>query len=393
MVDFLRRHIFPLVRRDLSRLLLTGATGLTMIPTQPLNPFSYLSRSTSRSLAEGIRHRFYLSWEDAMWDLVDRLPIRAGTKVLVPDFWCEDVIKNMTAHGMICHRYPMDRAFQTPEEIMGERIHTIDPSIVIVFHAVGIRNRLLSEHRSWLQHLHPDQILIEDSVHSIVDPSGVRLLHPRHIIIDSWRKVVPLQGSVMYHSADLDRHLTPLEIPTPPQTLAVCLLWALMQIFLTLQYALRGRLGHMMGLCAERLMLIGYNRIGKNEHSAPIPGVFIRLWSHIDIERIWGVKRAQVSIYMQRLGDVLSRDERVFSIWRRPTDDAHLRGFPVGLVRGTAHELLGRLRDAGLLVRHELDDSPWSMRQKVIFLPLGPYLDDSDIHSVCDILLANLATQ
>lgn len=45
---------------------------------------------------------------------------------------------------------------------------------------------------------------------------------------------------------------------------------------------------------------------------------------------------------------------------------------------------LKKLRKEGLLIRFELDDSPWSQTRKVIYLPLGPHVSHADIMWIID---------
>ncbi len=362
-----------------------------MIPVQPFD-LSRFTRTSARVPSSSVPRHYYLSFEDALWDLVATIPFVPGTRVLVPEFWCRDVIDNMTAHGLQCHFYPVDRSFQTTQRELADAIERTHPQIIVIFHAVGIRNRLLTEHTDWMRHLQPDQYVIEDAVHCVLDPEEVELHHPHHVVIDSWRKVVPLQGACLYASDSVISALKKKSKRLGRHGMWVLVLWAGMQASLHAQRVLGGYLARLCGHIAERLMIRGYDLVGDNRDALTIPMHFVTRHYRLDIRRIRSAKRRQVALYEEHLGTLIEAHPDLFAIWRRDSDDALLRGYPIGLHLERARALVSQLREEGLMVRSELDDSPWSMRHKVMYLPLGPHLADEDIAWVCDTLAMSIRT-
>ena len=353
-----------------------------MITTQPHSIFAYIDHEKSApSSPAGIRALHYLSWEDAMWDVIAQKKLPTGSVALVPSFWCGDVVQNMHAHGVECVHYPADQNFQTEEHVLLDFIRVHKPAMVIIFHAVGIRNRLLAENLNWIEELHRDTLLIEDSVHSVVDPSTVTLRRNNHFVIDSWRKVVPLQGAALYgamSSVDWDE---PVWHQSYIAKVTVFMWWIIFQIILHVQSLSSGTFGRYMGVLAERTMKVGYDQIGDTVLPAGTFDICTYVHTKLAYARIDQIKQKQVNIYEAGLAPVLSRNG-VETVWYRDSDRQAMRGYPLRLSLVRAPQILARLREAGLIVRFELNDSPWSAEHKVIFLPLGPHLQTSDIESV-----------
>lgn len=341
-----------------------------MIPVQPRSIGAYVSSTAKNVLPYGTVVRYYLSWEDAMWDIIQYKKLSGVA--LVPEFWCPDVVKNMAAHGMTCRYYHMDKHFKTSETHLKNAIALHKPSIIIVFNALGIRNKLLEG--KWVSQLPQKIILIEDSVHSIIDTKTIALKRKNHFIIDSWRKVIPLQGSALYGNISDITWSSPPYFQSLLYRSSVYILWELFQAAL-----------HVNGALAEMFMKIGYEMIGNSLRSAPASKKHIELYKQRDIEHITTIKQEQVELYEKGLQQFF-QNSHVFPIPYTPLDKGNLRGFPVGLEKSHALEILTRLRSHGITVRFELNDSPWSKRYKLILLPLGPHLSHDHIMRVMGIL-------
>lgn len=363
-----------------------------MIPIEPFNIFAYVNFRKRAALPNGVKSKYFLSWEDTLWELIQVNKIPRHSKVLVPSFWCTDVIHNMENHDLRCVTYQVDESFQSSEKIIIDAVMKHKPQVVVVFHAVGIRNRLLTETVGWLATLDEKCILIEDSVHSTISPSEVSFVRSNHFIIDSWRKVVPLQGSALYYrESDLSSNSTQTKTINF-HMLVVVSLWFLMQVTLTLQKHTQKYFARPLGLLAERLKLWGYEIIGDTTYSSRTLGLFVQLSQHLAVDEIRQIKKHQVEIYDRLVGDIIQNNKKTFPIWRRYTDHALMRAYPIGLTLPFAGDIIKKLRSSGLLVRSELDQSPWSQNNKVIFLPLGPQLSDVDIRKVCDVVIQSLNT-
>ncbi len=349
-----------------------------MIAFQPTNLRQYLGKKTL-VVPEGTAHFFYASWEDALWDLLQFWKIGKKGKpatALVPEFFCGDVVQNMTQHSLECLWYPCDKNFATDPHVFRRWLTKHQPQVVVIFHAVGITNPLLAQKDIWLSALPHDAILIEDSVHRVVDPAELHFLCERHVVMDSLRKVVPLPGSNVYGQRAALAQLKPTPWwKTPRYQVGVYGWWCFFQILLSLRlYRL-----------AERAMLAGYDVIGDSGRAGagwfPARACALKL----NIPKIEKCKHEQGALYRKGLSP-LWEDPHFFLPKFPHSDTKKLRGFPVGLERDIAEPFLQKLRQKGLLVRFELNDSPWSQKQKIIYLPMGPHLRHEEINQVAHVV-------
>lgn len=356
---------------------------------------TYLSRYISwkkNSISGNLQHFFYTSWEDALWDVLKNFSIAQNSIILLPDFFCGDVIQNMQRHGLQCVFYRMDKNFFTDPQLFSQLIQKHQPQIVLIFHAVGITNQLLTQFSIWKDSLPPSCILLEDSVHRLVRPEKIQLLTPFHFVIDSLRKVSPLPGSNLFMDQTISFQQTPIS-PTRKYRLEVFLWWFVFQFCLkSASLSPVSSLKKWWNTQAEKAMLAGYEVIGDSDIASPgwqWASFLSRFFQFSEIEK---KKQEQVASYEKKLTP-LWKDSRFFKIPIPEKDWGLLRAYPVGFSLQTADTILASLRKKGLLVRFELNDSPWSTRQKVIYLPLGPHLSTQDTNWVAKIMLDHLQSR
>ncbi|MFO0703650.1 MAG: hypothetical protein U0525_02910 [Patescibacteria group bacterium] len=359
-----------------------------MIPVQPYNIFAYISKKNTYKTGKNIKELNYLSWEDAVWDIIKYKNIPKGSTALIPSFWCGHVVKNLRNHGVICQFYDVDENFQTSEELLMQRISELNPLIVVVLHAVGIENKLITENNNWIKSLPRETILIEDSVHSVINPSKLKIRKTNHFIIDSWRKVMPLQGAAMNGSkSDVDWSEPPLT-QSFFYSLSIFLLWIIFQLALWAESKNRenmAKIAKMFGMLAEYFMIKGYDIIGEDDFAAATLPIFVRYRKRLNYEKIEKIKKSQVEKYESKLSEVFETNI-VQKVSMSEKDKGRLRGFPIIMNLERAEEMLRNLRKNGLFVRFELNDSPWSKLRKVIYLPLGPQLTTRDVDKVINIV-------
>jgi hypothetical protein len=321
-----------------------------------------------------IKRLFYLSWEDALWDLLIHKKVPKNSTVLTPEFFCVDVENNIRKHGYKVANYPVNGDLTVNQKIFLKCVHKYKPAVVVILHANGITNNLIVN-PVWLNKLSIDTILIEDCVHRIIDPSKIRLLRKNHFMIDSLRKVLPLQGSNIWGSGD------DLNYPLPPiwqsykYGLTVTLLWAEMSF-----YWLLSLLNHRFGFKAEKTMEKGYDLIGDSLLPARGWIIFRFLFDHIDQAWIRQIKRSQIMIYEKLLGKnfktpYLATDRNEIRGWPLIFDDFHL-----------ANIILLNLRSAGNVVYFSLEGCKWTNKHKLLCLPLGPQVRSRDIIDICQII-------
>lgn len=338
-----------------------------MLSLQPIHLWKYLSKKTTK-LPPGVKSLFYLSWEDAFWDLLSKKNIPPGSIILVPEFFCGDVERNTISHGYRLAHYPVSATLRTSISDLLSAVKKFSPVVIIIFHPVGIANPLISSPKivSLSRHI----LLVEDCVHRIIEPSKLKLVRPNHYIIDSLRKVLPLQGSFIYgRGSDMDYSLPPLR-QSFFYSLRVHALWVLMQLFANLTQA----------KISESVMVTGYDLIGKSSLPARGWPLFSFLHHHLNHSHIQSVKKHQVEIYEKHLLSLLPQ-----TIPYTVADKSQLRGWPILLGRN-ASRILVYLRSHGLLVRFELADSVWSQHHKIIYLPLGLHISLKQQLAVCHLV-------
>jgi hypothetical protein len=341
-----------------------------MLSPQPIQLVKYLGIGKNKIPADSKR-LFYLSYEDALWDILKKKDVREGSDVLVPDFFCRDVEKNIKSHNYKVIYYHINGDLSADAGSFEDQIKKHKPAVIIVFHPAGIASNLL-KNRAWIKSLDEKVILIEDSVHRTLDPLKIKIFRKNHFVINSLRKVVPLQGSSVYGlKNDLD-----FDIPPPYQSffysLKVHLLWFLMNIsWNTGQFIL-----------AEKLMVRGYDLIGKS--ILPAKGLlpFKILEEFLNYDKISKTKSEQATLYETRLKGLTKNP-----VAYQKSDFGEMRAWPVILDKEIADKTLQCLRSKGLIVRFELEDSDWSKKQKIIYLPMGPYLKKSEQTKICEIVL------
>lgn len=375
---------------------------ITDIPHQL---WKYLTFKNTFQLPVHLSARFYLSWEDALWHLIEVHQLR-GKTIAVPEFFCGDVMQNMRDHGLHVITYAdhsMDPIKSSSLGSGGSSSPLPTADIIVIFHPVGIHNSLIER----IDELDPKIWVIEDCVHQVIDPSKVKITRKRHLLIDSWRKVMPLQGSVLIGHAD-DLPIGPPSARPWIYEYKIITLWLLMQ-----SAALVG-----WGSAAQRFMRWGYDILGDSPIPGRLPRIFSFLRKYVDYEKIQKYKMTQMQAYHLALDQLIERDPRLFTFAYTPADWTHMRAFPLGLYLSevakpdspssaesadegvvpsrhggtgwgcSADTILSRLRASGLLVRYELNDCIWSEKQKVVYLPLGP---EWEVDDICARIVALLA--
>lgn len=323
-------------------------------PIQPTG-LAYFSWKKISHTPQTVTRLFYTSWEDALWDVLQHY-IKQNETILVPEFFCMDVVVNIKSHGYAVSFYPTGKNLQTDlsDFIMSVRRHK--PKVIILFHPVGITNNLLPTFSAWKDIISSETIIIEDCVHRIIDPSTIKLLTPRHILIDSLRKVAPLQGSNVYGSNTFLNFKLKPHTQTALYHLTVHLLFFIYQVFLLLK----------LNMLAEEIMIKTYNIIGDSREASRGSTVYKILAEHININKIKKIKSEQVALYAKYF--------HAYAVPFAEHDAGELRGYPLLIPFEKKYSIISRLRKHGLTVRLELEGCPWTTRHGVVYLPLGPHV-------------------
>lgn len=345
-----------------------------MLSPQPIRLAKYLCTKRSKTPSH-LKRLFYLSYEDALWDIFKKKDIKNGSNVLVPDFFCRDVEDNIRNHGYNVVYYHIKKDLSVDVDDFENQIKTQKPSVVTVFHIVGITSNLFAN-REWIKLLNEETILIEDCVHRILDPQKIEIYKKNHFVINSLRKVVPLQGASVYGLKD-DLNFSP-----PPlyqsffYSIKVHLLWLIMNIL--------WRTGQFID--AEKLMIKGYDLIGDTDLPARGLWLFKILEGFLDHSKIAKTNFEQASFYEKELKGITKN-----KVAYQKSDFEKMMAWPIILDPETAPQILEKIRSKGLIIRFELNDSFWSKNQKIIYLPMGPYITHSDQVKVCKIITEALS--
>jgi hypothetical protein len=286
----------------------------------------------------------------------------------------------MRRHGLEEIVYPVDENLQPIDKDFIQLLRDVQPQVVVLFHPVGISNTLLDRPQAWLHHLPITCLLIEDCAHRVVESRDIHFLTDRHFLIDSWRKVMPLQGACLYSQSEIP-HI-------PLQNIIyfsrILLWWSVMQVFLNLaHFAPSIFVAKKANWLADKAMERGYEIIGDSYRATPVPRQMVRKRLCLNSVVIAQTKIAQANLYAARLRSLPS-DLRIVNFL--PRDRRNLRGFPIRITGQAIGQVERLIKDGDLPVCFGLDDSPWSKTQKVIYLPMGLHVMNNDIHSICSTL-------
>lgn len=351
-----------------------------MIPVQPTSIWKYLGKKKT-SVREGVSHKFYLSWEDSLWDILRSYKIPENSTALVPSFFCMDVVNNMKTHGLRLVYYHLNNNLQGNEKEVINLIKLHKPELIIIFHAVGIKSKLINSEK-FLRSLPSETILIEDAVHRLVNPQTVEIKRKNHFILTSLRKVVPLQGSVLFGKGEDIKKLKGAVTDDSSYIVKVIFYWLLMQSFLMIQkYFPVKPVKIFTGKIAEYFMLRGYDVIGDSYLPASCPDIFFRLYLHINFEKIENIKKNQVKFYREKL-KIKAVKNITKGVSFHEINEGLLHAFPIILSKEYGDTFIDKIRNEGIFVRKELSECLWTGKYSITYLPLGPYLAKSDVNYI-----------
>lgn len=347
-----------------------------MISYYPLLLLPHLTRK--KSVYRGpLRELFFQSWEDALWYLIDCGIIKRGN-ILIPDFYCLDVVGNMRSHGLTPLFYPLDSNLQPMRDEFAALLKSCTPSCVIIFHAAGITSDL-AWNSKWREALSPNTRVIHDFVHRLERP-GVSGPHQSgDIVIDSLRKNLPLPGSHLYLPESVGYIPAP-SVADPHYIISARIRYGGYRLCLTLGHFLKSgyliRLGH-------KNILAGHDRvIGDSRHGCTGPKAAHILSQYVAWDRIADVKRRQEKKYRYLLAPFIEGSSMLTIPPSSPEDILH--ALPVVVQGLHGQRLITKLEK--LNVWTKFPDSPWSRNRKVIFLPLGLHITTDDQIRIVEII-------
>ncbi len=338
-------------------------------------PFLQLKKYTVPSL---IQQLYYHSFEDALWDLIRNKNIPKSSVFLIPDFYCVDVLNNITGHGFKVVLYKLNKHFQPDLIQFNTLIKEHNPAIIFIFHACGITSNLLID-RQWMNTIPEETIIIEDAVHRLVNPEEITLHKKNHIIIDSLRKVSPLPGSFLYGRKEFINYTVPRKLISR-YTLSSTLLFIVFKVSLSI--GMLFKIQKTVIFAHTRILQVHDDIIGDSWQSYAGLPVIPFIHAHINFKKIEKVKEKQVELYNKVTFEKQNRSAYHVQI---PKDDfKNLHVYPLGWNEKPDTELINTLHSKGIGIWFKFPDSEWSNDKGVLFLPLGFHTTTNDIYSLAN---------
>lgn len=332
-----------------------------------------------------ISTELYLSFEDALWSLLPRLGYKKGSKLLIPNFYCIDVVQNIEAHGYVCAYYKLNPDFTYNLSGILAVVEKEQPDIFIEFQPDGLRTSLLSDIE---RKLHPRMLIISDRVHSIMTPQEEYIPHSdRHLYLGSFRKVTMLPGTIAVFTRAA-RSTKQQSYPWGYLFRALILWWTFI-IQIKLSYLLSSP--QMMKL-AMRTLTVHDDLIGDSFVSAPIPSWMGFAYEFFDIEKISLCKREQIFIYLKELEPIISKNEWIWLPHYLDESYDNLRSFPLITTYEKGILLEKELEKQQIYRTRQLIGSPWSLKHSLFFFPLGPHLTKNDVQQIARRIKKTLTT-
>lgn len=353
-----------------------------MFSQHPIYLHRYLTRHKN-ALPANLNQLFYLSWEDALWDVIKNLSKQPCPLFLLPDFFCVDVIHNMVRHGVRYQFYQINPDLQVNLSSFIHQIQHAHPDFIVILNVAGIRSNLFNNISDWLPYLPNHAWIVEDCVHQIINPSTVHLITENHLLIDSLRKVVPLVGSRMIGSCQsISLIKQSRSFSNLPYLFLVIYQWLAFQFYLhLLSSSSLPRLARFFNQQAFHWMIKGYDLIGDSQTACGGPWVFSWLASHLNYNQIEQQKIQQVKQY-QRILKLVWKENLIFQASFTMDQAAKLRGLPIVINLNVAENFLILLKRDHLAWKYELEGCPWSNQFKLFYLPLGPHLSSDKIELI-----------
>lgn len=329
-------------------------------------------------LPVGVKRYTYHSFEDGLWDLLTKRNIPKGSIILIPDFYCVDVLNNIESHGYRYMLYPLDTHFQIAEKKFRNYIHQYTPSVIMIFHACGIRSNLMKD-TTWMNGIPANTIILEDAVHLLINPEEVKLLSDTHFIMDSARKVSPISGSNLYGTIN---GLTYVQNKTSRITL-----YALSTLFYYTLFRYVLMLSELFLL--PTVAQFSYEKILKKhddiigDSMIPHSGTGWKTWlfDHFDFTKIQKRKREQVALYIKLLAPLFKKG-LFYRVNIQPTDEGSLHVYPLGFSKKPNPLFEKALHDQDVVVWFKFPDAPWSKDKGILFLPVGFHIQEKDIERI-----------
>lgn len=318
-------------------------------------------------------HRFFLSFEDALWSIVSSLDLN-GKTVLYPSFFCMDVVNRLDMRGAICIPYKVTRDLLPDTESLFKEMAQYSPSIVILYHPLGLRlaESLISE---VIDRGKREAIVIEDCADLFISTDEIELKSDNHVIIDSLRKVTPIQGARVFCSNKFNLKGSNISHYS----------------LLALLYYLTYRLLHLVGVALNSRKILDLCWSVFNKHSDLIgasssPNLGF-LWdkylaNYVASDLIRKSKSEVCSIYVEEVNKRVALTP--FCIRLPEVSFDSLRFFPLVFQKGVGDKISSLLERQLIFVDTHFNDSPHCEQLDYLLLPLWHTMTKDDVAFILD---------
>jgi hypothetical protein len=324
-----------------------------------------------------------MSFQDALWALV-KIKFKSKRKLhfLVPDFYCSTVLDNIRARGHRYTYYPLNSNFQISSSKFSQYLWVHRPDIVVIFHPFGITSELISD-QSWVQELPGKSLIVEDCAHCLINPDEIQFINTRHFLIDSLRKTCPFQGARIF-SKQKTRFTNRLHRSNPKFN-RIKYFFSFMVFRIHLWFSYQSRSNTTTAPLYRRLINIYDQMMGTQTEPEPGFSIVKRLVNRINYPKVKNIKSKQVDQYLIAITS-LKLPSNIYVPTMPKSDYARLTMLPLCFVGKPPRNLISQLRSQSVDAQYQFSDSPWNHNRRVLALPLGFHVTDTDIINICKIL-------
>jgi hypothetical protein len=317
-------------------------------------------------------HETFVSFEDALWAFLDTAPLSTHT-ILVPDFFCTDVTSRLTERGYTIVWYALN-----PDLTFNEAsfLNAAQGTIGAVFLYYPMGARATTPAPSWFRsHLGRQTLIIEDAADCLLEPRQVALIDDAHIVIDSLRKILPLQGARLFHALK------------SPVASAPCMNSYLLKTHvLHIAYHFLHSISELIPLSwllhlKWNIFVMHSDLIGSEPRGIRALATSMFLYNRCDIT-LWKQRRAALMHrYYDRLTPALTHTD--YQLIAPTRDEASEVRFPILMgKKGSLSAVADALEQASIYVDIHFDDSPRAMEADYLLLPLSPCMREDDIDTI-----------
>ena len=328
-------------------------------------------------------NELFISFEDALWNYLNRNPLK-NKAILVPDFFCTDVTSRLEERGfnIIWYSLNIDLTFSEEQFLSSFSSENIKASVGALFIYYPLGNRDGVPACSWFRaQLGDSVLLIEDCADCLLEPQQVLLLDENHIIIDSLRKILPMQGARLFSLRASVYQISPLSLFNSYflKTGVLHFLYSFIHI-ITEFFPLKLLLQWKWALFGMHSDSIGTNYQGIRK------GLFSPyLLSCISIHKFKEKRQQVVTWYQENVSDIEIKTN--FHIIPFPHNQGEARFIVLSGEKGSLLTIADQLEKKSVFVDIHFDDSPRAINTDYLLLPIQLTMTKKEVDFICNAII------